>query len=209
MNINRALLILGLCSLGMSNSFAQQDIVTFTDPGSPLNNGISFTLGYEFTVTSPIMVTGLSAFAANPAAGLNENTPVGLWNSSQTLIASATVLAGTADPLTADGYFRYATLASPLTLPDGTYYVGAEFEGSVDKYTIFVGGQASISGVTYVQPQEINTTSLEFPSIGGGGPTGVFGGDVVVAAVPEPELTVLLSIGLFGLAVGNRSVFRP
>jgi len=83
---------------------------------------------------------------------------------------------------------------------------GAEFEGSVDKYTYNVGGQTSISGVAYVQPQETNTVSLAFPGIGGGAMTGVFGGNVVVAEVPEPEFTTLLAIGLASLALFGRKI---
>lgn len=163
------------------------------------NDGLPYTLGYEFNVTSPITVIGLSAFTANPAAGLNENTPVGLWDASQNLLASATVLSGTTDPLTSDGFFRYATLSVPITLPDGTYYVGAEFEANVDLYTYYVNGLATMSGVTFVGAQDIEGSNLSFPSPRSPASDGFFGGNVVVQ-VPEPGVTMLLLMGLAGLA---------
>jgi hypothetical protein len=190
--------------LGVSAAFAQQDIVTFSsiNPNDTFNNGGSYTLGYEFDVTTPITVTGLSVFNATPGTGLNVNTPVGLWNASQTEIASATVLAGIADPLTSDGFFRYATLSTPVTLPDGTYYVGAVSTARSGKYTDDVNGLAAISGITFVGSAENNGTGLlAFPELEGPGTNGIFGGNVVVGAtpVPEPEFSKLLWMGLAGL----------
>ena len=203
--------------LSVPAAFAQQNIVTFNsvDPGSTGNNGNSYTLGYEFQVTTPIEVGGLSVFTANPSAGLSEDTPVGLWNASQTELACRDrVLAGTVDPLTADGFFRYATLASPVTLPDGTYYVGAEFEGGIDSYTYNVGGLATMPGITLIGPYYEMGASLTFPGTSGSGiaSDGVFGGNVVLApsVVPEPGLCLLLSIGITGLAAfGHRKHGLP
>lgn len=194
--------ILGSALLAVSSVMAQQDIVSFSSPGILANDG-DWTLGYEFQVTSPITVTGLSAFANGPystaVTGLDENTAVGLWNSSDALIASATVLAGTAAPLTLDGLFRYASI-TPMTLPDGTYYVGAEMGDNL--YTFYTSGFASIPGVTFVQDQAVPGSSLAFPdrsfgitaSAGGG----FFGGNVViggVSAVPDASSTLALLSG--------------
>src|SRR5208282_2947375 len=102
--------------------------------GAAITDQDTYTLGYEFEVNTPITVIGLSVFTGYPSIGFSKSTPIGLWNDSQTEIASATVLAGTADPLTTDGYFRYATLPIPVTLPDGDYYVGAEIDGAVSGF---------------------------------------------------------------------------
>jgi hypothetical protein len=193
------ILALSLGIFGVSSALAQQDIVSFTAtvPGNIYNSSFSWTLGYEFIVTSPITVSGLSAFTLNPGAGLNENTPVGLWDSSQTLLASATVQAGTTDPLTTDGFFRYASIA-PLTLQPGTYIVGAEYQAGVDSYTWDTTGFTTLTGVSFVQDRYNQGATLAFPgSTVGTYQNGFFGGNVVVS-VPEP--TTLALAGLGGLA---------
>jgi hypothetical protein len=211
-----ATLTVGLA--GVSGLFAQQDIVSFSsiNPLNTFNNGTSYTLGYQFTVTSPITVTGLSAFTVIPSLGLNENTPVGLWNSSGTQLAGATVLAGTTDPLTSDGFFRYASLASAVVLPDGTYYVGAEVEGFTDDYTFAVNGLTSIPGVTFVQDAFAFGSTLSDPSANTAGLTaadggGFFGGNVVVggpvSSVSVPDASSSLAL-LSGVCVALGAVRR-
>jgi hypothetical protein len=201
---------LGLGMLGIPAAWAQQDILTFTTTPDVFNGVISYTLGYEFDVTSPITVTGLSVFAANPAAGLNENTPVGLWDANGNLLASATVPSGTAAPLTLDGLFRYESLAAPMTLPDGSYYVGAEIESGIDLFAAGVNSLSAIPGVTFVQNAFYQGSSLTFPNtIELGLQNAFFGGNVVASsAVPEPESIVLLAVGLVGLAAFGRKFLR-
>jgi len=198
----------GVGLLGISAAFAQQDIVTFSSASSLYQSinqgGGSSTVGYEFNVTSPITVTGLSAFTADPAAGLNVNTSVGLWDASQNLLAQATILAGTTDPLTSDGFFRYTTLSTPITLQDGTYYVGAEFTAGVDRFTGAVPGLSTMSGVTYDSAAFALSSSLTFPSFTFSSFNGFFGGNVVATPAPEPESIMLLSMGLVGVVAFGR-----
>lgn len=83
------------------------------------------TVGWQFTVGgTPLQVTQLGLFDSG-SDGLLASHQVGIWNSSGTLLSSATVKAGTASPLTA-GY-RYEPV-TPFTLPaNGTYQIGALF----------------------------------------------------------------------------------
>jgi len=184
---------MGGAMLAVSSAMAQEDIVTLTTPVDTFGNNNSFTLGYEFDVTTPITVIGLSVFAADPSAGLNENTPVGLWNSAEDLLASVIVPAGKVAPLTTDGFFCYADLTSPLILPDGTYYVGAEIQAKVDDFTWATNGITTIPGVTFVEDQSVASTTLAFPSDSDGlsaNDAGWFGGNVVVDPATTSELSV-------------------
>jgi hypothetical protein len=199
------LVILNLCLLG-DGALAQQDIAYFSSlDGPPISDPATYSFGFEFEVDSPITVIGLSAYTGNPAVGFPKNTPVALWDQNQTEIASATVLAHATDPLTADGYFRYATLPSPLTLNPGDYYVAAEVDGTIsgwDETFLSVGenDQTTIPGVTFISPQYAPGT-LQFPYASSAGTAGFYGGNVVVSTVPEPGTFVLLLIGLAGALV--------
>src|SRR5271154_7146963 len=53
------------------------------------------TIGWQFTLSSPVTVTELGFFDAT-GGGLFDPHPVGIWNSSGTLLGSATVPSGTA-----------------------------------------------------------------------------------------------------------------
>lgn len=84
----------------------------------------TYTHGWEFTTHRELRVSelGLYDFQQN---GLGVEHEVGLFRSSdQQLLASVFVGPGTDDPL--EGGFRYAGLASPLTLEASEkYFVGA------------------------------------------------------------------------------------
>src|SRR5215472_7013304 len=82
-----------------------------------------FTLGWEFTVTGTIQVNDL-AFYDNGEDGLADSHQLGLWNSTGTLLASGTVLAGTASPLV--NQWREVAV-SPVQLGPGNYFVGGLF----------------------------------------------------------------------------------
>jgi len=93
-------------------------------------NGFAGTVGGIFLTTYSFypQVNWLGYYDAN-GDGLANSHIVTLWdNSTQTILASATVPAGTAAPLV-NGY-RWAPLSSTLTLNYGTYYViGAQTDG--------------------------------------------------------------------------------
>ena len=81
------------------------------------------TVGWEFNVVSAITVTGLGWYDQG-ADGLQLAHMVGIWNSTgTTLLTSATVAAGTTDPL--DGLFRTVAI-TPIVLAPGEYIVGGQ-----------------------------------------------------------------------------------
>ena len=91
-----------------------------TTYGGASDNGPGLNIGVTFTVTGAgIEVFQLGAFDWQ-GDGLNDSHTVTLFQ-NETALASVTVPAGTSAPLL--GGFRFASLASPIYLPAGTYAV--------------------------------------------------------------------------------------
>jgi len=109
-------------------------------------NGFVGTVGGIFLTTYSFypQVNWLGYYDAN-GDGLANSHVVTLWdNSNQSIIASATVPAGTAAPLI-NGY-RWVQLPSTITLNYGSYYViGAQTDG-VDLWGDFISNNAPDDG---------------------------------------------------------------
>jgi hypothetical protein len=116
-----------------------------------------FTLGYTFSLSAPVTVDALGYWAC-PRTNTGhdcfgpDDHQVGIWNSSDVLVASTTVLS--ADPLAGD--FRWHAIPD-VTLGAGLYTIGGEFlggaacagfRGCVDGVNAFIPAQAS--GVTTI-----------------------------------------------------------
>ena len=132
-------------------SFAQTtaNSVLYTpniDLSSGTQNGFVGTVGGIFLTTYSYypQVNWLGYYDQN-GDGLVNNHLVTLWdNNTQSIIASATVPAGTAAPLV-DGY-RWVQLSSTVTLNYGSYYViGAQTDG-VDTWGGFIANSAPDNG---------------------------------------------------------------
>jgi hypothetical protein len=173
-------------------------IAVTTTPGGVFSNTGTYTLGWSFSVNSPISVTSLGAYD-DGSDGLNVAHDVGLWDSVGNLLASATVPAGTAGTL--DSGYRFVSI-SPLGLNAGsTYYVAAVYFSNdndgwlQDPLTVVTAPQ-----ITYLSRQyEFSSGSLVFPDLAGSGTTGYFGGNFEfggAAALPEPASMALLAGGL-------------
>ena len=81
--------------------------------GESLGSG-PFTLGWEFSLSSTVTVTALGSFDST-GTGLAESHDGGIRDSTGTLLVSATVAAGTADPLI--GQLRYASVSAITLAP--------------------------------------------------------------------------------------------
>src|SRR5688500_17849486 len=77
--------------------------LTFTPPPTFSAFNQNQSIGWQFDVLAPTVVTGLGWFD-DGANGLGLAHQVGIWNPAGTLLTSATVPAGTAAAL--DGQFR-------------------------------------------------------------------------------------------------------
>ena len=157
--------------------------------GEPLSNP-PMTLGWVFDVNDPIEVTWLSFFDSGQD-GLAESHELGLWDSTGTLLISATVAAGTVNPL--HDKFR-AVPVQPTRLTPGTYRIGALFTTGNDPnmfptftqdFTtapeITFGRTASAVGATLTNPAPTFFTM---------GP-GYFGPNLEFRTAPEPSSLVL------------------
>jgi hypothetical protein len=171
--------------------------------GEALGNG-PFDLGWEFTVNTTVTVYDLGVFD-DSLNGLAESHAVGIWNSSGTLLTSATVAAGTVDPLFAN--FRYVGI-TPITLTPGTYTIGAVWLDGADPmvFQADTGVTTTDPSITYLQTEFVAGSSLAFPTGSAGGPQGFYGPDFTLSAVtvPEPMTWALVFLGIGGVGATMR-----
>jgi hypothetical protein len=199
--IPAAALLLALVALPLMarGQAAVQSVTGGTQFSSFDSNGD--TVGWFFTVSSPIVATDLGFWDA-AQDGLAGSHQVAIWNgATQALLGSTTVPAGTAGALV--GQWRYAPV-TPIALVPGTEYViGAYYNanppGPIDNYLSGVTGVSMLPGITLTASARDNFPAgggpnpLAFPSVRGT-PNGRFGPNFLV---PEPaSLGVLCFAGL-------------
>ena len=177
--------------------------VTFDNTtGAQTFVGDPSTLGWEFTLSGSIQVNDL-AFYDDGGNGLLDSHELGLWDSNGTLLASGTVLAGTASPLV--NQWREIAV-SPVQLGPGNYFIGALFLDGKDPVwspPFTPTGFASAPGVTYDQATFADGSTLSNPSTPVGS-SGYFGANFVFSPVPEPGSILLLVTVVAGVLVAAR-----
>ncbi|GAB4198692.1 MAG: hypothetical protein Tsb002_33790 [Wenzhouxiangellaceae bacterium] len=115
-----------------------------------------FSLGWEFSTAHEITITHLGMRDDNQDGILNgtRDLPIAIFN---TLANGGAVLAQTTIPnnrlASADGVIYSDALATPLTLPAGTYVIGALTETGGEPYRQLPGGTAVqfANGVTFIR----------------------------------------------------------
>lgn len=216
-------------SISMLVPPAKADTPAFAFAGSSTEPPPSFTgtRGWSFFNYRPegaILITQLGVFDAG-GDGLVNSHAIGLWALDGTLLASATVPAGTGAPLI-DGY-RYASI-SPVIIPRAT--------SEIDPNTAFIlAAQYSTADADdLLTPFSAGLTpgiggwSGNFPSIGWYGlgsdlpfpnrrtqPTMEGSGGRIFwepnfqfGAIPEPSVFSMLAPGLLYLFVRQRKVYK-
>ena len=208
-------------------------VLAQTTPGSTLfTANANLDLGSQNTTVGTVGGIFLTTFSSSPEInwlgyydhngdGLASSHLISLWdNSTQTIIASATVPAGTAAPLI-DGY-RWVQLGSTVTLNPGSFYViGAHTDG-VDLWGDLISnnspdngnnGQVSWnsqyvqlgSGWEFTRAGRYDS-SANYPSE----PPNQSGSDAIypvanlgfdIAQVPEPTTLTLSAMGLGAMAL--------
>lgn len=197
---------LALVLIGLMIGSARADIAVSMTPDTSHtgNNGIGYSLGYEFSTNEAISVTALGYF--DSGSGLTDSHDVGIYDSNQNLLGSTTV---TGSDSLAD-YFRYHTLGTSISLAANTDYYIAGVSGATDPYTYAPTSYSTSSAITFVSEQSAQSSTLAFPSSSetGSHDFGYFGPNFAftVQAVPEPGSLVLVGIGV--LAVGVSACHR-
>ena len=119
-----------------------------------------FVIGWEFSVSTPTVVTGLSYLDAT-GRGLAESHMVGIFNALDgSLLVSATVPAGAAGKFV-DG-FRVTPVS--YNLAPGTYVIGGQKATNSDYAIVRSSSQISIPGIKYMEERELETDTFMMPS---------------------------------------------
>ncbi len=117
-----------------------------TNPSGGTLNGFTSTnneFGYPITLASAIQLDAVELYSSSTTGG-NIGLPIGIYldaggQPSSTPIATATMsVGGTA------GWYR-ATLQSPVTIPAGTFYIGADHTGAQTRLSALTQGTAVTS----------------------------------------------------------------
>ncbi|MEM1081572.1 MAG: DUF4082 domain-containing protein [Pseudomonadota bacterium] len=155
-------------------------------------------VGFRFTMNSEQAVQSLGVWNGDTAGagGLDNPHQVGIWDDTETLIASTTVTPTS----TAIGDFRYEDI-SPVTLSTGvTYTIGVVYTATDD--------DSYVSGPTITFNSEVTSVNAVFPSAGdlgfvfptedSGGNAGRLGPNFLfgppMAPLPETQPVPTLSI---------------
>lgn len=191
--------VLAASALLTVSAFADTPGVSFTAPGSTINNTSGFSLGYAFTTLSDTDVTALGYY---DNGGLQEAHQVGLFDGTGTLLASTTITGNG----TQVGFFNFNSI-TPILLSAGSEYEVEGTTGVIDDYTFDTIGFTTEPTIGFVldtfQPGntlQFATNSTGITAAEGGG---IFGANFEtdsVAVTPEPGSMVLFGTGLLGLA---------
>jgi hypothetical protein len=202
-----ALVIAGLSLLTTVNNSRAQPVLAVnvsSSGGHNTSNG-SFTMGIEFTVNPGYNFDVDDLGFYDPVGSGNL---VGLWNSSQTLLASATVTStdpSIGSPATSSAIsFNYVAI-TPVNLDPGTYIVAGTTGTSTATSSWWTSGSAAtaVSGITFNNGVEHSSAAgtLTFPT-GNGSTSQYFGADALgtLTAVPEPTDYALAGLSLLSVA---------
>lgn len=152
-----------------------KNVFTFTG-GLGVGTQGDITLGYEFNIIEPVIITELGIADPTPSTPLQQDHDVGLWNSAGVLVARVKVL--TNSPIRGNGRFE---LIDPIFAVGSGYKIGAIYN-TTDHPTPDFPFASTIS--------HSNSPSIEFVQSwqSGGGPL----------SIPDIQLPDIFNDGVFG-----------
>jgi Domain of unknown function (DUF4082) len=181
-----------------AGSLMANAVLSFDPAGASSGSEFDQSVGWEFNVLSTITVTGLGWYDQG-ADGLQMAHTVGIWDSLGTLLTSATVAAGTTDPL--DGLFRTVSIAS-IVLTPGTYIVGGQNFSTDTEQLAFGVTPTTIASIAFLGGEYSAEDGIfEEPTNLTGNANCCWGPSFSASAVPEPGALTLCGFGLLSLAV--------
>jgi hypothetical protein len=152
------------------------------------------TVGWQFDVLEPIIVTGLTWYDEFQD-GLLLSHETGLWNPAGDLLTSVDIPAGTVAPL--DGIWRVVKVEPFVLLPDDGYTVGGFMGfGTSDRLALSVD-QSVHEAIDFVAATfaPING-GFQRPTSVSGAANGFYGPSFQFTLVPAPGTAVPLLAGL-------------
>jgi hypothetical protein len=175
--------------------------------------GYASTVIYRFQTSVTLRVTALGIADVDSTGvgnGLFESHNVALWDDSSNLLGEVTVSAGTVDPLI--NGFRFANLASAVTIGPGTYWLATEYatlwSDNPNADLISVNSEAQWDAIMadWATPDGYGAGSYSpFPPEIGLNPGGPAGPNMLASPVPEPgSLVIFGAIAILGLCWGGR-----
>lgn len=182
--------------------------IAFEFDSAPTSLENSASLGFQFTTSAALAVTGLGYYD-DGGDGLLTAHRVGIFDASGTLIVAATVSAGTVNPLV--GHFRYVSIAPFYIGGSSTFTVAATTGGMFDPVAF---GLNTVPGFVVDPLISIAADASRFVFPGDNNlvyPTGIgaytfYGGpDFQFGLAPEPGTFALLGLVIVPMAILSRS----
>jgi hypothetical protein len=139
-------------------------------------------VGYRFQVSDLLEIDQLDIWNGDPD-GVTSAHQVGIWDGSQTLIASVTVDAGG----TVIGDWTYAAITPVMLSPGQTYTAGALYvSGDGDNYVSGASSVITDPNVTFLNAvyPEAEELGFVFPALDSPGSIGRFGPNFTFTVVP-------------------------
>jgi len=173
-------------------------LISFDSPA--VTYGGDHSLGYKFGTNTSVVVTALGFYDDLNALPMAINHDVGIFDTSGTLLASATVTPAGFQV----GLFRYASLSSPLLLTGGNdYYIAGVVNN--DGWVYQASNIVTDSFITYEGAYyHASTSLLTFPENYASDRQYMTVNFLMQSAVPLPTTLLLFGPGLVGLAALRR-----
>ena len=220
-DLSRTLVVMVLLSSAPLTSARAIPLFDLGVGGATAGVGLGRTFGFEFSISSPLLVDGLGFWddygvgnvVGSAGAGLGQvgGYQVGLWNSAGVLQASTTItnVSTVVASANLNGQWLY-NYFTPFAIGPGNYRLGAfQSVSGADLVRYDQLLTATNPAFTFVESRVVNAGVLADPiNFAGGLPPLYFGPNLSTAGVPEPTTALLPATGLAAMAIRRRTRAR-